>query len=71
MNKSETLKKFKQDLVAIIESDNKMLATYLATYITEEYEEADLEDIEPLSETIFQALESYDWKGEGVKIPAG
>lgn len=60
MNKSETLKKFKQDPVAIIESDNKMLATYLATYITEEYEEAEQEDIEPLSEVIFQALEAYE-----------
>ena len=71
MNKSGILKKFKQDLIAIIESDNKMLATYLATYITEEYEEAEQEDIEPLSETIFQALEAYDWKGEDIKIPAG
>tara|TARA_R110000744_G_scaffold14756_3_gene41841 strand:+ start:137 stop:331 length:195 start_codon:yes stop_codon:yes gene_type:complete len=60
MNKLEVIKKFKQDMIALCNNDNKMLATYLATYITEEYEEADLEDIEPLSEILFQGLEAFE-----------
>tara|TARA_R110000787_G_scaffold271970_1_gene379334 strand:- start:159 stop:365 length:207 start_codon:yes stop_codon:yes gene_type:complete len=40
--------------------DTQLLALYIATYITEEYEEAEQEDIEPLSEVISQALEAYE-----------
>jgi hypothetical protein len=40
--------------------DTQLLALYIATYITEEYEEAEQEDIEPISEVISQALEAYE-----------
>ena len=43
-----------------MEKDNKTLAKYIATFITYEFEEAEEEDIDPLSEVIFQALEAYE-----------
>ena len=45
--------------------DTQLLALYIATYITEEYKEADLEDIEPLSEIISQALEAFEGGARG------
>ena len=36
------------------------LAKYISTFITYEFEEAEEEDIDPLSEVIFQALEAYE-----------
>ncbi len=43
-----------------MEKDNKTLAKYISTFITYEFEEAEEEDIDPLSEVIFQALEAYE-----------
>jgi hypothetical protein len=43
-----------------MKNDNKILSDYVATYIIEEYDEAEQEDHDDLQETIFQALEAFE-----------
>jgi|SaaInl8_120m_RNA_FD_contig_31_908509_length_277_multi_6_in_0_out_0_1 hypothetical protein len=40
--------------------ENRELADYIATYIIEEYDEAEQEDHDDLQEAIFQALEAFE-----------
>ena len=42
-----------------MEKDNKTFANYIAESVVNQYDEAEIEDIEPLSERILQALEDY------------
>ena len=41
------------------------LAKYISNFITYEFEEAEEEDIDPLSEVIFNALEAYEGGARG------
>ena len=43
-----------------MKKNNRKLASYIAEVLGDEYEEAEAENIEPLSEKIFQALEVYE-----------